>query len=256
MDVACVHTCTRSHSSWSKLKVLVTKGVLGSARGLTSSDASICCQVIVLILMVDETDPARGLIRSWWRIRNWWCWWWSTSAVFYCTVVLWRITFDVLVWQFHHTTTTIRLSVVTVVEFASRWQMVFYTGSASHVVLSARMSVSLRSSMHIKIDMAFLVVLRLVHPICFFSSFLFTLFSHLCACLWPDKERCTCLKEFLNLSFPVRKAGGSDLSISTAHGFFFFFFWRLFVVIVLFLYELKKRTRPASSYGHVESLHV
>ena len=30
--------------------------------------------------------------------------------------------------------------------------MVFYTGSASHVVLSARTSVSLRSSMHIKID--------------------------------------------------------------------------------------------------------
>ena len=28
--------------------------------------------------------------------------------------------------------------------------MVFYTGSASHVVLSARMSVSLRSSMHVK----------------------------------------------------------------------------------------------------------
>ena len=76
-----------------------------------------------------------------------------------------------LVWQFHHTTTTILLSVVTVVEFAFRWQMVFYTGSASHVVLSARMSVSLRSSMRIKIDMAFLVVLRLVHPICFFSSF-------------------------------------------------------------------------------------
>ena len=76
-----------------------------------------------------------------------------------------------LVWQFHHTTTTILLSVVTVVAFASRWQMVFYTGSASHVVLSARMSVSLRSSMHIKIDMAFLVVLRLVHPICLFSSF-------------------------------------------------------------------------------------
>ena len=47
-----------------KLKVLVTKGVLGSARGLTSSDALICCQVLVLILMADETDPARGLIRS------------------------------------------------------------------------------------------------------------------------------------------------------------------------------------------------
>ena len=38
--------------------------VLGSARGLTSSDALICCQVLVLILMADETDPARGLIRS------------------------------------------------------------------------------------------------------------------------------------------------------------------------------------------------
>ena len=47
------------------------------------------------------------------------------------------------------------LSAVTVVAFASRWQMVFYTGSASHVVLSAGLSVSLRSSMHIKIDMAF-----------------------------------------------------------------------------------------------------
>ena len=41
-----------------------SKGVLGSARGLTSSDALICCQVFVLILMADETDPARGLIRS------------------------------------------------------------------------------------------------------------------------------------------------------------------------------------------------
>ena len=82
MDVACVHTCTRSHSSWLKPKVLVTKGVLGSARGLTSSDALICCQVLVLILMVDETDPARGLIRSWWRIRSWW-WWWSSSVTNY-----------------------------------------------------------------------------------------------------------------------------------------------------------------------------
>ena len=63
--------------------------------------------------------------------------------------------------QLHHNNPT----------FASRWQMVFYTGSASHVVLSDRVPVSLRSSMHIKIDMVFLVVLRLVHPICFFSSF-------------------------------------------------------------------------------------
>ena len=37
---------------------------------------------------------------------------------------------------------------------------------------------------------------------------------------------------------------------------FFFFFGAFLFVIVLFLYELKKRTRPASSYGHVESLHV
>ena len=78
-----VHTRTRSHSSWLKLKVLVTKGVLGFARGLTSSDALICCQILVLILMVDETDPARDLIRIWWRNRNWWWWWWSSSEVFY-----------------------------------------------------------------------------------------------------------------------------------------------------------------------------
>ena len=38
--------------------------------------------------------------------------------------------------------------------------------------------------------------------------------------------------------------------------FSFFYFGALLFVIVLFLYELKKRTRPASSYGHVESLHV
>ena len=47
-----------------KTEVLVAKVVLGFARGLTSSDALICCQDHVLILMVDETDLARGLIRS------------------------------------------------------------------------------------------------------------------------------------------------------------------------------------------------
>ena len=35
-----------------------------------------------------------------------------------------------------------------------------------------------------------------------------------------------------------------------------FFFLAPFLFVVLFLYELKKRTRPASFYGHVESLHV
>ena len=60
------------------------------------------------------------------------------------------------------------------------------------------------------------------------------------------------LKEFLNLSFQVRKAGRSDLSILTAHVFFV----AVLFVIVLFLYELKKRTRPASSDGHVEFLNL
>ena len=45
--------------------------------------------------------------------------------------------------------------------------MVFYTGSASHVVLSARMSVSLRSSMHIKagppLDLSFWSFLIFLH---------------------------------------------------------------------------------------------
>ena len=71
MTVACVHTRTRSHSiSWLKLKVLVAKGALGFARGLTSSDALICCQDHFVILMVDETDLAQGLLRSWWRIED------------------------------------------------------------------------------------------------------------------------------------------------------------------------------------------
>ena len=193
-----------------KLKVLVAMDVLGFARGLTSSDALICCQDHAVILMTDKTDSAWGLIRSWWRIEE------ALSFLLYSSTVTNYPRWPCLaVSPFHHNNPT----------FASRWQMVFYTGSAPHVVLSDRVSVSLRSSMHIKIDMAFLVVPRLVHPICFFSFLtFFTHFSHLCACLWPDKERCTCLKEFLNLSFPVRKAGGSDLSISTAHGFFCAFF--------------------------------
>ena len=69
------------------------------------------------------------------------------------------------------------------------------------------------------------------------------------------------LKGIPQLVIPSSQGWGSDLSISTAHGFsffflFFFFFGAFLFVTVLFLYELKKRTRPASSYGHVESLHV
>ena len=42
----------------------VAKDVLTFARGLTSSDALICCQDHVVFVMVDETNLARGLIRS------------------------------------------------------------------------------------------------------------------------------------------------------------------------------------------------
>ena len=41
-----------------KLKVLVAMDVRGFARGLTSSDALICCQDHAVILMADKTDPA------------------------------------------------------------------------------------------------------------------------------------------------------------------------------------------------------
>ena len=42
-----------------------------------------------------------------------------------------------------------------------------------------------------------------------------------------DKERCTCEKDILNLSFPVRKAGGSDFkTVHLLTPFFFFFQFR------------------------------
>ena len=61
----------------------------------------------------------------------------------------------------------------------------------------------------------------------------------------------TCHSQFARLGgqiFPSRQ--------HTVFFLFFFFFGAFLFVTVLFLYELKKRTRPASSYGHVESLHV
>ena len=54
---------------------------------------------------------------------------------------------------------------------------------------------------------------------------LHSLFTPVCLSVTRQRALHVLLKEFLNLSFPVRKAGVSDLSISTAHGFF----WRLFV---------------------------
>ena len=70
MRISPSHGCgLRSYTHAVALVLIETEsscdeGFLGSARGLTSSDALICCQVLDLILMADETDPARGLIRS------------------------------------------------------------------------------------------------------------------------------------------------------------------------------------------------
>ena len=47
-----------------------------------------------------------------------------------------------------------------------------------------------------------------------------------------------------------------DLSISTAHSSLFFFFGAFLFIIVLFLFDLKERARPASSHGHAEFLHI
>ena len=58
------------------------------------------------------------------------------------------------------------------------------------------------------------------------------------------------LKEFLNFSFPVRKGFGSFHLNSTR------FFCAFVFVMVLFLYELKKRTRPAEAHDHVEFLRL
>ena len=82
----------------------------------------------------------------------------------------------------------------------------------------------------------------------------FTLFSHLCACLWPDKERCTCLKKFLNLSFPVCKAGGQTFP-SRQHTFFFGAF--LFVIVLLFVRVWRTQyhtwaPRPSNPYSPLQ----
>ena len=123
------------------------------------------------------------------------------------------------------------------------------------------MSVSLRSSMHIKIDMAFLVVLRLVHPICLFSSFatydsLLSLFTPVCLSV-TRQGALHVLKGIPQLVIPSSQGWGvRSFHLDSTRFFFFFFFGAFLFVIVLSLYELEKRTRPASSYGHVETLHV
>ena len=72
-----------------------------------------------------------------------------------------------------------------------------------------------------------------------------------------DKERCTCEKDILNLSFPVRKAGGSDFKtvhLLTPFFFFFFFFFQ-------FRFQWFSLTTLRTNYhlpypGHVVALHV
>ena len=110
--------------------------------------------------------------------------------------------------------------------------MVFYTGSASHVVLSARMSVSLRSSMHIKIDMAFLVVLRLVHPyyvssVLLLHDSLHSLFTPVCLSV-TRQGALHVLKGIPQLVIPSSQGWGVR-SFHLDSTRFFFFFWRLFV---------------------------
>ena len=62
------------------------------------------------------------------------------------------------------------------------------------------------------------------------------------------------LKGIPQLVIPSSQGWGGQIFPSRQH--MVFFFGAFLFVTVLFLYELKKRTRPASSYGHVESLHV
>ena len=57
------------------------------------------------------------------------------------------------------------------------------------------------------------------------------------------------LSLLLNLSYPVHTAGEEGGGGHTVSFFGFLFF------TVLLFYELKKRTRPASSHGHVKFLH-
>ena len=117
--------------------------------------------------------------------------------------------------------------------------MVSYTGSASRVVLSDRVCVSLRRSMHIKIDLAFHVVLWMVHPLCFFNSFvsrLSSLFFHMCVIVSDPTRRVARVQRNSSTCHSQSARLGSDLSILTAHSFFGAFLF----VIVLFLYELNE----------------
>ena len=78
-----------------------------------------------------------------------------------------------------------------------------------------------------------------------FILFLFSLSLSLSAGFRFDKEHCTCEKDILNLSFPVRKAGGSDFkTVHLLTLFFFFFFFFNFVFNDFSLTTLKAGPPP------------
>ena len=83
-----------------------------------------------------------------------------------------------------------------------------FTGSASTLVLSVRilLSVVVPPTLYV-CSRSWLQVAHLVSPTEHSPSGFFPFFS---VGFWSGMECCTCEKDIVNLSFPVRKAGGSN----------------------------------------------
>ena len=79
------------------------------------------------------------------------------------------------------------------------------------------------------------------------SGFFFFFLLFLSAGFRFDKERCTCEKDILNLSFPVRKAGGSDFKTVHLLTPFFFFFFLSFSFSMIFLWP---------HFGHITIFRI
>ena len=168
----------------------------------------------------------------------------QTQYLLYCTTVTNYLRCPCLAFlPLHHNNPT----------FASRWQVVFYAGSASRVVLSDRVSVSLRSSMRIKIDMAFLVSrgwsIPYVSSALLLPDFLHSFFTSVCFSV-NRQGALHVVKGIPQLVIPSSQGWGVRSFHLDSTRFFFL------APFCLFLHEPKKRTRPASSHGHVEFLHV
>ena len=112
-----------------------------------------------------------------------------------------------------------------------------HTGSTSIVVLSVRILKSLLlyhprctfAAVTADLKVAHLVSCEAEHSPSGFFFFFFFFFFRVSAGFRFDKDRCTCEKDILNLSFPVRKAGGSDFkTVHFTYPFFFFFFFFFF----------------------------